>query len=138
MGPPAAPGLVLAPAETASFDDLVVGGACVKRFLTDEGESWLMWYSARDDGFDKEVVPLASGQIGLATSTDGVSWKREGPVLRENKDDWFWFDTTHVGIGDVQVMSSEAQRTGGVSMYWCAVACLPVTRVSRVPVLLRG
>jgi predicted GH43/DUF377 family glycosyl hydrolase len=24
-----------------------------------------------------------------------------------------------VGVGDVQVMSSQSQRTGGVSMYWC-------------------
>lgn len=111
-------GLVLAPSRTAGFDDKVVGSACVRRFVYDEGESWMMWYSARGEDFDQEVLPIATGKIGLATSEDGISWKREGPVLTSEDSDWYWFDTTHVGVGDVQVMSSQSHKTGGVAMYW--------------------
>ncbi|KAG8459335.1 hypothetical protein KFE25_012971 [Diacronema lutheri] len=112
-------GLVLAPRREAGFDDKVIGSACVRRFVNDDGEQWLMWYSARGRDFDPDVLSIATGRIGLATSTDGVSWTREGAVLSENRDEWFFFDTAHVGVGDVQVMSSQSQRTGGVAMYWC-------------------
>ncbi|KAJ1637894.1 hypothetical protein T492DRAFT_271469 [Pavlovales sp. CCMP2436] len=112
-------GLVLAPSSASSFEDKILGGMCVRRFLSDDGEKWYMWYSARGADFDPEVVSLSTGRIGLATSSDGVSWNREGAVLTENKDEWFFFDTTHVGIGDVQVMSSQSEKTGGVGMYWC-------------------
>lgn len=113
-------GLVLAPRRGKATDDATVGGACVRRFIHDDGESWLCFYSARDEDFDQSVLPLAAtGRIHLATSVDGVEWERQGPVLSPNTDDWYFFDTTHVGIGDVQIMSSEKQRTGGVAMYWC-------------------
>jgi hypothetical protein len=78
---------VLAPRREAGFDDLVVGSACVKRFLSDDGEQWMMWYSGRGKDFDKEVMQLTTGQIGLATSTNGIDWKREGAVFTENKDE---------------------------------------------------
>lgn len=80
-------GLVLAPRREAGFDDSVVGSACVKRFLSDDGETWMMWYSGRGKDFDKEVLQLTTGQIGLATSTNGIDWKREGAVFTENKDE---------------------------------------------------
>lgn len=112
-------GLVLGPSRTPSFDDMIVGSACVRRFVYDDSESWMMWYSARGKEFSDDVLPIATGQIGLATSDDGITWKREGAVLTENREEWYFFDTSHVGVGDVQIMSSQAQRTGGVGMYWC-------------------
>jgi hypothetical protein len=68
---------------------------------------------------------LDSGYIGLATSEDGVDWKRGldavslkgdrtafaegtdvGTVLTPNTEDWWVFDTCHVGVGDVQILNT--------------------------------
>ena len=101
-----------------------------------------MWYSARDspapiDGSVAAVAPGA-GAVGVATSGDGVLWRRwsppnvdssspsplpplspessSAPILEPNGD-WWWHDTNHVSVSDVQIFSSGAvASTGGV--YW--------------------
>lgn len=53
---------------------------------------------------------------GLATSEDGIQWQRGGGavagragreevgrVLAPNNEDWWWLDTAHVSVSDVQV-----------------------------------
>lgn len=54
---------------------------------------------------------------GVATSTDGVTWERGsaavsgkagddtevGLVLGPNPDSWWWHDTCHLSVSDVQV-----------------------------------
>lgn len=70
-----------------------------------------MWYNGRDTEFDSKIVNLASGRIGLCESNNGLSWQRVGgeealgSCFGPNPD-WWAFDTTHVGVGDVQILSS--------------------------------
>eukprot|EP00238_Polyblepharides_amylifera_P002136 CAMPEP_0196587670 /NCGR_PEP_ID=MMETSP1081-20130531/58212_1 /TAXON_ID=36882 /ORGANISM="Pyramimonas amylifera, Strain CCMP720" /LENGTH=347 /DNA_ID=CAMNT_0041909917 /DNA_START=349 /DNA_END=1392 /DNA_ORIENTATION=+ len=106
----------------------------VKMFQGDNEERWVMWYNGRAGGPHPEI--LDSGCIGVATSSDGVNWKRGvgrmevtgdrqpsfdgsevGSVMQPNEEDWWTFDTCHVGVGDVQILSSgTVQASGGV--YW--------------------
>jgi len=100
-------------------------GSCVVRRFTDEmaGDRWMLWYSGRSASFDSDVVPLATGAVGLAQSTDGVVWERlagdeaGGACLVPNEDEWWGFDTSHVGVGDVHVMSSRVIQNG-LGLYW--------------------
>eukprot|EP00959_Pyramimonas_sp_CCMP1952_P178022 3720828-Pyramimonas_sp.AAC.1 len=80
--------------------------------------------SCTDGG--RNAQSLDSGYIGLATSTDGVNWRRGkgavslrgdrtafaagtdvGTVLTPDTENWWVFDTCHVGIGDVQMLNSD-------------------------------
>ena len=70
-------------------------------------EDWLLWFHARDDQLADDVVKLSTGRILFASSKDGLSgWKfhEDSPVLNPNKEndgDWYFFDSEHVGLGDV-------------------------------------
>ena len=70
-------------------------------------DNWLMWFHARDENFDESVVSLSTGRILLASSNDGLTnWElhEDSPVLNPNKEnggDWYFFDSEHVGLGDV-------------------------------------
>ena len=110
----------------------------VRCYVGDNEQRWFMWYSARDspapaDGSVAAVAPGA-GAVGVATSGDGVLWRRwspnnsksneeapppsssSSPILEPNGD-WWWHDTHHVSVSDVQIFSSGAvASTGGV--YW--------------------
>ena len=62
---------------------------------------------------------LRPAAVGLAVSKDGISWVRGsggvagargearsgdvGRVLAPNKDSWWWHDTCHMHVADVQV-----------------------------------
>ena len=82
---------------------------------------------------------LTSGEIGIAVSNDGIIWRRGGSptemyrtggdaeafqdlsidvgaVLYPNNEDWWVFDTSHVSVGDVHMISSGSIAAGGV--YW--------------------
>jgi len=111
-----------------------VGFPVVRCFLGDNEQRWMMWYSGRAGG--PHAPSLSSGCIGIATSTDGINWKRGtgpvqvrgdrravsegtevGVVLMPNEEEVWTFDTCHVAAGDVQVLSSDAvQSSGGI--YW--------------------
>jgi hypothetical protein len=90
------------------WDGATLGGCVVRRF-TDEmqGDRWMLWYSARSASFNAGVVPLATGAVGLAQSADGVNWERlagdeaGGACLTPNAEEWWGFDTTHVGVGEM-------------------------------------
>lgn len=86
-----------------------------------------MWCHGRDSSIEKDVVPLSTGRIFKATSNDGLSWVQEpGPGAEEstldvNVEEWWGFDTAHVGLGDVRQGSSGKVMTlsGGVfTMYY--------------------
>ena len=69
-------------------------------------EDWLLWYQVRDDTISENVVKLSSGRILFAKSRDGLTnWIEDpaSPVLGPNKEsgDWFYFDSEHVGLGDI-------------------------------------
>jgi hypothetical protein len=85
---------------------------------------------------------LTSGEIGIAVSEDGIVWRRGGSptetyrtggdkeafenltvdvgaVLYPNNEDWWVFDTSHVSVGDVHMISSGSVSGGaGGGIYW--------------------
>jgi hypothetical protein len=92
-----------------------------------------MWYSGRSDQcHDIDALFPASGSMGVAISSDGVTWSRGsaaivgargegcaadvGKVLSPNTD-WWWHDTCHLHISDVQILSN-SNVTGGAGVYW--------------------
>jgi len=131
---PASAGRLLGLGEEGAWDHLSVGTPVVRCFLGDNQDRWYMWYNGRSGGPHPENFD--SGCVGVATSSDGVEWKRGvgkvsvrgdrqpshegsevGVVLMPNEEDWWTFDTLHVGLGDVQIISSgNVQSQGGI--YW--------------------
>jgi len=72
---------------------------------TETGD-WLLWFQARDSKIAEDVVKLPTGRILFATSKDGIKdWTldEDSPVMGPHKEsgDWFYFDSEHVGLGDV-------------------------------------
>ncbi len=114
------------PPDGGWFDGQQMGSCVVKRFVDEMvGERWMMWYSARSDGFgaDQNLVSTPTGRVGLAQSTDGIVWERlagdesAGSCLAPNDESWWAFDTTHVGVGDVHVRSSDMVQNS-MGLYW--------------------
>ncbi|CAM9208355.1 unnamed protein product [Phaeothamnion confervicola] len=107
--------------DSPPFDSISVGMPRVHRYLHDEGTRWVMWYHGRDDSFDEEgVLNIGTGRIGQAISNNGIHWTRSdggqmtgGSVLDINVEQWWGFDTSHVGLGDVSLSSSDKLQTEG-------------------------
>jgi len=86
------------------FDSDMVGACAVQRLRPDR---WIMWYAGRSSNLiQSDVVPIATGAIGVATSNDGLVWERAcglgaaGECLGP-RDGEAGFDASHVGVGDV-------------------------------------
>jgi len=102
-----------------------------------------MWYHGRSSqdgdgageggqggGEGAPLPPLSTGRIGRATSRNGLAWKREKGsvsedgsdevVLGKNQEDWWSFDTAHVGLGQVMLpLTTPAVMTeGGVYLMY--------------------
>jgi len=89
-----------------------------------------MWYHGRSISNDSSnLAPLSTGQIGYATSRNGLHWEKcstipddEKLCLGMNDEDWWTFDTAHVGLGQVlqPTASSQAMQTdtGVYMMYY--------------------
>jgi len=110
--------------DEASFTGITsVGSPVVHRYMRDEGEEWKMWFQGRDAGIEPEIVSLSTGRIFRATSTDGFTWEKEegvgtfGSSLDVNIDEWWGFDTAHVGLGDVRLGDSGKVMTTGGGVY---------------------
>ena len=98
----------LSPVATpGAWDAVSLGGP---RVIGSEGAGYTMFYHYRPvaDAENAELPPLSTGRVGRATSRDGFAWERQsdglgagGSVVSANTDDWYWFDSGHVGIGDV-------------------------------------
>lgn len=77
-------------------------------------DDWLLWFHARDSEMSEDVVKLSTGRILFATSRDGIKdWKlhEDSPIMGPHKEtgDWFYFDSEHVGLGDVIKPGGAAQ-----------------------------
>jgi len=100
----------------ARFDSKTFAMPVVCKYDTEAGQFYRMWYYGRDPDFDKDVMGLPTGRIGLSESMDGISWTRYdgdqelGSVLSNNGEEWWYFDTSHVGVGDVQILSTNKIR----------------------------
>ena len=51
---------------SAGFDSKMIMMPVVRRYVSEEGENWRMWYNGRDSEFDPSVVDMATGRIGSA------------------------------------------------------------------------
>jgi len=127
--------VVLRPTENPSaFDSYKIGSARVHRYTsptdTEEDDTeYVMWYHGRSiSNNDSNLAPLSTGQIGYATSRNGLHWEKcstipedEKLCLGINNEDWWTFDTAHVGLGQVlqPTASSPAMQTdAGVYMMY--------------------
>ncbi|KAK3281916.1 hypothetical protein CYMTET_10322 [Cymbomonas tetramitiformis] len=129
-------GLLFAADGGEAWDATALGGPTVRCYLGDNEDRWYMWYHGRRSG-GTHPEELSSGNIGVATSTDGVTWKRGsgavetvrgsgetslgkgtdvGTVITTNED-WWTFDTCHLGVSDVQILSNSNMRASG-GVYW--------------------
>jgi hypothetical protein len=101
------PGLLLPLGPVGAWDAAQVSCPRILRLAPDD---WRMWYYGRDPAFDP-LVRLPTGRIGLATSTDGLTWTRVrggeamGSVLAP-ADDPHRFDSAHVGLGDIHATAA--------------------------------
>lgn len=96
------PGLLLGPGPAGRWDSERV--SCPRVLRCADGV-WRMWYYGRDPSFDREIN-LPTGRVGLATSSDGLSWTRiDGPLTMgavfEPSADETRFDSGHLGVSDV-------------------------------------
>eukprot|EP00884_Botryococcus_braunii_P011639 jgi/Botrbrau1/20476/Bobra.145_2s0036.1 len=130
---PREPGLILARGQQGAWDEAGVGRFVVRCYISDEEERWMMWYTGRrSESPDLAHVFPSSGSIGIAVSSDGINWQRGyrritgergpargpdvGEVLWPNPD-WWWHDTCHLTLGDVQIFSN-ASVNAGIGVYW--------------------
>ncbi|CAH2033861.1 unnamed protein product [Thlaspi arvense] len=105
---------------TDPWDSEEIGSPVVKRFLSDNGERWYMWYH----GSSKQKP--VSDSIGLAVSNNGIHWERGKGRVESTDDvglvmscceDWWAFDKASVRPGEVVIMSSSKVRANS-SVYW--------------------
>lgn len=127
-------GMVFGERDCGKFADAKFGHPIVRRYRdkTADGifENWRMWYHGRDIDFDENVMKGPTGRIGLAESPDGITWtavdgdEHQGAVLDPNEDEWWGYDTTHCGVGDVQSINTKKVRgadenQGAVQFMYC-------------------
>ena len=111
--------VVLAPTDNdpTAFDSFKIGNARVHRYSRSEDREseteYVMWYHGRSKQFDEEnkLPPLSTGRVGRATSRNGLVWEKDtkgsvseditGVSLGLNTAEWWGFDTSHVGLGNV-------------------------------------
>ncbi|CAK0770976.1 hypothetical protein CVIRNUC_003820 [Coccomyxa viridis] len=125
-------GRILAPGGEGAWDEDALGHPVVRCFVGEGEDKWLMWYSGRTRGQNGlDPVFPGAGSIGVAVSTNGIDWQRGhgaiegargeakaldvGRVLEPNEEDWWWLDTRHMAVSDVQVFSSDNTSAG---VYW--------------------
>lgn len=102
----------------------------VRRYLSDNEERWMLWYSGKSRILQGDVENGRKEVMGLAISSNGAHWKRGkggsdsneqgkdgvGKVL-DCSENWWAFDTEITRPSDVLVMSSlKARAAAGV--YW--------------------
>eukprot|EP01041_Mallomonas_annulata_P002397 gene2397-4649_t len=117
-------GLLLSPSD---FDAMSIGMPRVLPPSKEDDNVWQLWFHGRDSSFPGDLVNTCTGKIFYATSEDGISnWKAhpDSPVLLPSsaEGNWWWFDSTHVGLGDIITPGQEAQAKfriqGGIYMMY--------------------
>jgi predicted GH43/DUF377 family glycosyl hydrolase len=120
-----------------SFDNMKVGHCRVHRYPTGNsfGAEYVLWYHGRNHDLmtqHPQLPPLSTGRIGRATSNNGLIWEKSGTAtssasedrsdvcLGLNKESWWSFDTTHVGLGCVllPVSTPAVMAEGGVFLLY--------------------
>jgi len=129
-------GLIFGTGETGAWDEASVGSPVVRLWMDGAEQRWVMWYSGAELEFPSfgSVAP-ASGSIGVAVSSDGVNWVRGtgansggraqserdadvGRLMEPNEDSWWWMDTCHLAVSDVQVFGDMGDGAGVFWMFY--------------------
>lgn len=133
-------GCVLPAGAPGSWDAAGAAKPFVKRFASEAGERWKMWYAGADDAaaraaedpvWEELSKGLRGGTVGVAVSRNGLVWERgssaenvnpvlgtDGPrevvgrVLARNEGEWWAFDCAHVLPGCVEVFADERVDSG--------------------------
>lgn len=136
-----------------NFDSFLIGSPRVHRYTRDASVAasdaeYVMWYHGRSTEMKESKIlpPLSTGRIGRAFSKNGLHWEKstseplgaslaedmDGVSLGLNKDEWWSFDTAHVGLGQVLLpMSNPAVITeGGVYLMYFMGGSLEETDLS--------
>jgi hypothetical protein len=125
----ASPGLISLPIQNGNNINNInlVGMPKVLPPSNDADNQWQLWFHGRDDTFANDIVNLSTGKIYYATSKNGISdWVMhpDSPVMLPSNNDgnWWWFDSSHVGLGDVIIPGQQAQAKflvqGGIYMMY--------------------
>eukprot|EP00897_Mesotaenium_endlicherianum_P010420 jgi/Mesen1/9406/ME000614S08665 len=118
-------GFIFGDGRSGSWDADGIGAPVVRRYQTDNEERWFMWYQGW-----KGSSQLPQAGVGLAQSSNGLVWSRGETVVETDargeggaglvmapSENWWTFDTRHVSVSDVLVMSSNKVRARG-GVYW--------------------
>eukprot|EP01035_Chromulina_nebulosa_P016908 gene16908-22397_t len=83
----------------------------------EEGDDWKIWFHGKEinDKDDVNLFNAGNGRIYYLTSSNGLTnWihDEDSPIMHPSKEDgdWWWFDSEHVGIGDIFVPGNRAQE----------------------------
>ena len=130
------PGLVFPRGQENAWDEAGVGHPIVRYYLGDDEQRWFMWYTGKSTTCHDSIDGIfpSSGSIGVAVSSDGLTWSRGhghisgargedrardvGKVLEPNED-WWTHDTCHMTVSDVQLLSNSAVSSEPGGVYWC-------------------
>ncbi|MCO5587845.1 hypothetical protein L7F22_041797 [Adiantum nelumboides] len=124
-------GFVMGPNQQAdAWDSESIHAPVVRRYLSDNEERWMLWYSGKSQGPEGDAGNGSREVMGVAISSNGAHWKRGnggsestelikdgvGKVL-DCSENWWAFDTEITRPSDVLVMSSLKARTAA-GVYW--------------------
>lgn len=127
-------GFVLGLGQSDAWDGGIVGTPVVRRYLSDNEERWLMWYSGSPPAEQQDVAVASkkprNESMGLAISSNGVHWERGNGFVDNNEhgsegvgkvldcsSNWWAFDSEIIRPSDVLVMSSLKVRSAA-GVYW--------------------
>lgn len=123
------------PDTPGAWDEAGVGHPVVRYYLGDDEQRWYMWYTGKSTScHDIDSIFPSAGSIGLAVSSDGLTWSRGhaniegargegrskdvGRIMKPNED-WWTHDTCHMSVSDVQLLSTSAVSAEPGGVYWC-------------------
>jgi hypothetical protein len=98
-------GFLLGEGPPGAADDFRNGGAIVR--WNQAAGLWYLWYYGRDQNWPKDIAPsLGTGRILLATSDDGLNWRRYagpgfGGAILEPDGRADRFDSLHICTSDM-------------------------------------
>lgn len=96
-----------------------IGNPRVLPPLTSTGgddSKWKLWFHSRETNTSSDIADLGTGRVYYATSSDGVNdWNIDmdsAIALKSGQEigDWWWFDSEHVGLGDIIKPGNSAQE----------------------------
>jgi len=109
-------GLMIDRSDLSKLTDVPLTAIGNTRILppNEDDKIWKLWFTGRDSSMNKDIANMATGTVYYLTSQNGLTdWEHhpDSPVLKPSKEsgDWWWYDSEHIGLGDVLVPGTNAQ-----------------------------